>query len=109
MIILCMVIEIFFITLFSNILNQLRNEIVYKITIIHPKSKIFDQIENKYGIDECSICLEKMNKNVSVLHLECDHIFHTTCLDEWIQSSKSNKCVLCKKCNVQLHIETKNL
>ena len=44
-------------------------------------------------IDCCSICLESLDSNVTAI--DCDHVFHTTCIDKWI-TNKSN-CPNCRR------------
>lgn len=41
----------------------------------------------------CSICLLKLKKNEKSLN--CNHMFHTKCIDEWI--SNNNTCPLCRE------------
>ena len=48
-----------------------------------------------HDIDEtCSICMEKYIKNDSVIQLECDHMFHKSCLKIWLQNH--NTCPVCR-------------
>jgi hypothetical protein len=48
-----------------------------------------------HDIDEtCSICMEKYKKNDSVIQLDCDHIFHKSCLKTWLQNH--NTCPVCR-------------
>ena len=50
--------------------------------------------------DDCSICLEKYRKNDKCLRLNCSHIFHKRCLNQWfknrIDKSKELNCPLCR-------------
>lgn len=41
---------------------------------------------------ECSICLEKINKNIR--KTKCNHEFHQKCLDKWIENN--NTCPDCR-------------
>ena len=41
----------------------------------------------------CTICLEKMNKNIVVF--KCKHFFHYDCVFKWL--FEKNYCPLCKK------------
>ena len=63
------------------------------------------QLNNKFNINECSICLEEFNKysncyNMDILH--CGHLFHRDCLREWeLQQFDQHpgykyKCPTCK-------------
>lgn len=44
---------------------------------------------------ECSICLIEFNENDRCRQLPCDHIFHTTCIDQWF--GVSVLCPMCKR------------
>lgn len=44
--------------------------------------------------DGCSICLDKLNPNVTVRRLPCLHIFHIKCIDKWLKQNK--KCPICR-------------
>jgi E3 ubiquitin-protein ligase RNF13 len=45
--------------------------------------------------ESCSICLEDFKSGDNLRVLPCDHIFHPSCVDEWLQ--KWNRtCPLCK-------------
>ncbi|KAK8955862.1 E3 ubiquitin-protein ligase [Platanthera guangdongensis] len=49
--------------------------------------------------DDCSICIGQFEQGEEILILpSCKHIFHATCVNEWLQSH--NTCPLCRKnCN----------
>ena len=44
-----------------------------------------------YG--ECSICLEEMNSNTKITALNCAHIYHEKCVNEWLR--KNRVCPIC--------------
>ena len=44
--------------------------------------------------DECSICLEKFNIDEEVFKTPCNHMFHVTCLTEWLYKNKT--CPICR-------------
>ena len=48
---------------------------------------------NKFEI--CSICLNNYQIDNSILQLECNHIFHTNCINEWLNIKSS--CPYCRK------------
>ena len=48
----------------------------------------------QYDQRECSICCVTFRKKAHLSLLECEHAFHTTCLDRWRQ--KQPKCPCCK-------------
>ena len=46
-------------------------------------------------LDECSICLERYNKNDKIICLDCNHMFHKNCLLLWLD--KNNSCPQCRE------------
>ena len=45
------------------------------------------------GLDEegehkCTICLEKMDNDENVILLECNHFFHTKCIETWFKNCR---------------------
>ena len=63
------------------------------------KNLLIDQIETiQYIIDnstffQCGICMDSFEENEKVKKLPCDHIFHTDCMGQWIQTKKT--CPFC--------------
>ena len=63
------------------------------------KNTLIDQIETiKYNIDDttffqCGICMDTFVENEKIKKLPCDHIFHTECMSQWIQTQKT--CPFC--------------
>ena len=48
-----------------------------------------------HDLDEtCSICMEKYKKKENVIQLDCDHIFHKSCLKTWLHNH--NTCPVCR-------------
>ena len=66
----------------EDIINQLSEN---KITDLNKLNK-----ETK----DCRICLEKFQKNDTVMYLTCFHFFHKKCIANWIE--KELFCPLCK-------------
>ena len=54
--------------------------------------------ENKYHIKNCIICFENFKENEMILKLNCFHIFHKNCIENWLK--KNNNCPICKNKNV---------
>ncbi|XP_025831696.1 E3 ubiquitin-protein ligase AMFR isoform X2 [Agrilus planipennis] len=54
--------------------------------------------ELSQNCDNCAICWEKME---SARKLPCNHLFHTMCLQSWLEQDKS-----CPTCRLTLNIET---
>ena len=58
-------------------------------------SKYVVKLEEKEEINECTICLEDLDKNSSVSVLKCGHEFHTSCIKDWMKIKKT--CPICRK------------
>ena len=43
---------------------------------------------------DCIICMEKFEENELVKQLLCGHVFHSDCIDKWLEKEK--KCPFCK-------------
>ena len=55
---------------------------------------------NEYNInfehnDVCSICLDNIEKNNLIIKLKCNHIFHSSCIKEYLKNYNRN-CPICK-------------
>lgn len=44
--------------------------------------------------DSCSICLDRFSMDTTVRRLPCLHIFHSKCVDKWLQ--QNTKCPICR-------------
>ncbi len=44
------------------------------------------------SLDNCSICLENIEKGDKIYKLHCSHIFHSSCLEQW----NKNTCPYCR-------------
>lgn len=53
------------------------------------------RIDDNLLLDECSICLEKYQKNDKITDLNCDHVFHTNCIRLWLKDN--NTCPQCRE------------
>jgi hypothetical protein len=45
--------------------------------------------------DDCSICCEKIEQQNYAL-LDCNHYFHTVCIEKWINENKKRSCPMCR-------------
>ena len=45
--------------------------------------------------EQCVICLENMDDKQTLLLLECTHIYHKECIDDWL--NKSQTCPMCRE------------
>ena len=50
--------------------------------------------ENKYHINNCIICFENFKENEMILKLNCFHIFHKNCIENWLKNYSI--CPICK-------------
>lgn len=55
---------------------------------------------NKYVIHEnindiCPICIEDFGKD-KIVKLDCNHIYHKSCLEMWIINNKNKDCPYCR-------------
>jgi len=64
--------------------------IVFKVIFI--KKMDFNKVNNNN--EECSICLEPMDKNTIVITY-CNHTFHDDCIKKMLDYN--NKCPLCRR------------
>lgn len=51
--------------------------------------------ENYNAQHECTICIEKLNKDGEIKILPCKHIFHGICIKKWFEE-KIN-CPICRR------------
>jgi hypothetical protein len=45
---------------------------------------------------DCPICMETMTLNDKLITLKCNHIYHNSCIREWL-TKNSTKCCVCRK------------
>lgn len=51
-------------------------------------------------LDQCLVCLEDYQPEEEVRVMKCRHVFHRTCVDEWMQKGRNN-CPTCRSTGVQ--------
>ena len=65
-----------------------------------PSAPPLPSINNqKNNEDECAICLDNIILNDiddPIIELNCKHIFHEKCLNEWMEQTQGNNCPLCR-------------
>ncbi|WP_150466547.1 RING finger protein [Francisella sp. SYW-9] len=47
--------------------------------------------------DECSICLNDIEKDESTATTLCNHIFHHECITKWIKQERKKSCPICRE------------
>lgn len=60
------------------------------------KKKLKESLLQDNLNEECSICLDYLSKDNKIIKLECDHIYHSECIKEWLLRDKDNNCPLCR-------------
>jgi hypothetical protein len=51
------------------------------------------------NLEECSICLETLQKNNYSILSNCLHKYHEPCIKEWFKKNKSYNCPICNMDN----------
>lgn len=77
-------------------LEEVRNVLQRKHNI--NQEEILEFEEEKNDEYPCVICMEKY-ENREFVKLNCNHIFHTMCLAEWL-SRNNNNCPTCRVTNI---------
>ena len=72
----------------ENDLHLRRNDNV----VVLVGTQAYDTTDEKY--EECSICTDKYEKKEDVSVLDCGHIYHPKCINEWAKYKPS--CPVCK-------------
>ena len=89
---------------------HLNNRIAKKYTLIKVKLKNVDLSFDTHIEDlVCSICLEEIDKTaiegINIKITECNHLFHTECINKWIDTSTSPQSeneIKCPNCRTNL-------
>ena len=59
--------------------------------------KKMSEVEREDESDyKCTVCLESVKEDESVIVLKCKHIFHEKCIKTWLTKC-SNKCPVCRE------------
>ena len=62
-----------------------------------PEKKIKKEVilyTEDFSDQECSICLEEFKINEELIKIDCNHYFHSQCINDWIKFNGS--CPLCR-------------
>ena len=65
------------------------------LTVNNKDNKDHIVIDKNFENNECIICLEKMIKGEHIKILNCGHIYHEKCINEWYKKVK--ECPICFK------------
>jgi len=83
-----------FTTQYNNILNNVTNDnLPDNLTLFFIKGKHARDI---YDIYECAICVDTFQDKDECILTKCKHIYHTKCLEDWIDKNKISS-PLCRK------------
>jgi hypothetical protein len=63
------------------------------IKIEHKNIKTYEETDKKF--DNCSICLNNFENTDKITITNCEHYFHSDCLEEW--GKYKPECPMCKK------------
>ncbi len=75
-------------------ITRINNNMNYYKTVVADQNKQ-DHI--------CSICFDHFPEKEQVAILNCGHMYHITCIDEWFDhSKKSPSCPMCRKCCITI-------
>ena len=55
--------------------------------------KIFNRLKED---NKCSICFEQIKDNTPATYTQCNHKFHSECLDRWLNTG-NNSCPVCRE------------
>ena len=96
---------IIFFVLLGFILFKIGIFIKGKIETFRKNKKIMKVIKfNGVEGESCTICLEEFNQQEMLMILNCSHLFHKECIEEWLE-----KKPICPNCNQPIYDETTSL
>ncbi len=74
------------------LIHTIVNVVKHKYIIID--YKIYRKQAGNSYITECSICKDSFTEEIQIKMLNCKHVFHEECIDQWFEIK--NICPLCK-------------
>ncbi|CAA2954595.1 E3 ubiquitin- ligase RNF130-like [Olea europaea subsp. europaea] len=63
-------------------------------TILWPSEKIVPYKNDNDEFETCTVCLEEISAGSLVSTLTCSHVFHSSCIFEWL--NRSENCPICR-------------
>lgn len=66
------------------------------------KIPILDFSEIKTDEKTCSICLDEFDKESKIRKINCQHLFHSECIDKWLLEN-NYKCPVCRSSIAKHH------
>ena len=58
------------------------------------KKELTPPVEGDEDLDKCTVCLTEFEIAEDVRRLPCMHLFHTSCVDQWLRTNK--RCPICR-------------
>ena len=90
--------SVLFCFIFYNMVQKYRNNYHSELTerlcnrrSVEKKNIIY---ENGSSPRVCSICLDEFTENTPLIQLNCNHMYHPHCINDWLQRQPS--CPLCR-------------
>ncbi len=77
------------------------NKTEYNKYIFDLSGKIINFIDIDSHNNNCSICSEQLKENNKIFKLNCNHIYHYSCINKWFKTftekfNQLHSCPLCK-------------
>jgi hypothetical protein len=65
---------------------------------------------NNEIIENCFLCMDKIEKTKDILFFKCKHAFHKPCYEEWLKFSTYENpiCIICRNENITYECYMKN-
>ena len=60
------------------------------------RNKLRKYVINENIDDICPICIEDFGKE-TIVKLDCNHIYHKSCLEMWIINNNNDDCPYCRE------------
>ena len=74
--------------------SDIEARIIPNLSQIDKKTISYEELLNYFNNYDCTICLEEFNNDEEIIKLKCNHLFHSKCIDDWIEKNQS--CPLCR-------------
>jgi len=77
--------------------TDVKNVVTDEILDENTKKLLFKNLDSNLKINykTCSICIDEYDDESEIRQLNCNHVFHITCIDPWLLK-ESYKCPLCR-------------
>lgn len=81
----------------SDLNTDVKNIVTDEILDENTKKLLFKNLDSNLKINykTCSICIDDYEEESEIRQLNCNHVFHVTCIDPWLLK-ESYKCPLCR-------------